>query len=138
MTRTVRFSAVAAILLVAAALVWAQPGATRGRPGGGMGVGVEQTLGFLALHPEVGLTDVQLVDLRAALRDSYAEQQEMREAMQSGSVDFQMMREQMTAFREDVMASVAEVLSDEQIQTFEAAMEQMQSARGQGRRRGDR
>ncbi|MFH1567035.1 MAG: hypothetical protein ABIL09_03480 [Gemmatimonadota bacterium] len=134
MTRSLKIAAAGALLVLAATLVWAQP---RGQGGGGRmggpGMNAEQTLGYLALDPGIGLTDPQLINLRNALREPYKKQMEARTAMRSGDADFQAMREQMMATRAELTAAVAGVLTPEQNQKFTTAMEQMQQARGQGR-----
>ena len=134
MTRSLKIAAAGALLVLAATLVWAQPRGEGGPPGGrsGPGMNAEQTLGYLALSDEIGLTDPQLISLRNALRAPYKKQMEARQAMRSGNADFQAVREQMLATRTELTAAIAGVLTPEQNQEFTKAMEQMQQGRGPG------
>jgi hypothetical protein len=108
MTRTKKILAFAcAASALALSLAWAQPGGDRG--GGSRGGGflsADQLLGVAALHPDIALSDEQLLKLRAGLQESYAEQLQMREALRSGAVDFSEMREIASEMRKEMMAAV--------------------------------
>lgn len=138
------------LFLFTALPLLAQPGGDRpGRGfGGGMGRGMspDQLLGLLALDEKFALTDEQLTQLRAKLKGSYAKQRDMMEEMFSGDGDFESMRENMAALREEVMQATSEVLDEDQGARLEAHMEEMRSrvgrfgggrgGRGAGRGRG--
>ncbi len=136
MTRTLRLAAAAALLLFAASLVWAQPGGGQRRPGGAMGMGAGAILGYLALDPDIGLSNEQLIALRESLRPAYLEQMELREDLQSGAVDFRDLGETMADQRKAVMERIAEVLTEDQQKTMDDRMEEMRSRAGRGRRPG--
>ena len=90
---------------------------------------------YLALDPEVNLTDVQLIQMRTALRSSYRDQLKMREEMRGGGAgegDPQRLREEMAAMREGLMKVVKANLTEAQYATFSAAQERLQGSRGQG------
>lgn len=139
MTRTLKVATVS-LLLLAASLAWSQPrggqGMAGGRMGGGTGMSAEQILGFLALDPDIDLTDTQLVELRASLRRIYQGQLELRENLRSGAVDFQGLREEIVTLRTELMDQVKGVLTEEQQQKLGAAQEAMQSRASRGRRPG--
>lgn len=129
-------------LLVALPAI-AQPGGGgggRGMGGGGgrgmMGGGLspEQVLGMLAFDDEYAVTDEQLVKLRAGLKATYVKQQNMMADMASGG-DWQAMRETMREnmenMREEVMATLGQVLNEEQLTKFNQQMEEAQARRGQ-------
>ena len=128
MTRTLKMITAATLLLLAAALAWSQPrsgqggqGMQGGRMGGGMGLSAEQLLG-----------------LRSSLRDVYQDQLEMRQDMRSGDVDFQQMREEMTALRAELMTRINGVLDEDQQKKLQARLEEMQTQGGRERRPGGR
>lgn len=121
--------AVLAMLLCALSLSWAQGGRRGG--GGGGGLSAEQLLGHLALSPDILLTDEQLVNVRNALRASYAEQLNMREAMRGGSIDMREMQNTMADMRKSMLAAVGKVLSREQVARMQVGIDQM-SGRGRG------
>lgn len=120
---------VLAMLLCALSLSWAQGGRRGG--GGGGGLSAEQLLGHLALSPDILLTDEQLVNVRNALRASYAEQLNMREAMRGGSIDMREMQNTMADMRKSMLAAVGKVLSREQVARMRVGIDQM-SGRGRG------
>lgn len=122
---------VLAMLLCALSLSWAQGGRRGGGGGGGGGLSAEQLLGHLALSPDILLTDEQLVNVRNALRASYAEQLNMREAMRGGSIDMREMQNTMADMRKSMLAAVGKVLSREQVARMRVGIDQM-SGRGRG------
>ena len=67
-----RLTLAATVLLLLLSLSWAQDW-RRGGGGGGGGLSPEQLLGYLALSPDIMLTDEQLLNARNVLRASYAE-----------------------------------------------------------------
>ena len=139
------------LLALGAATVQAQPqrgGGSRGMP---RGPGVEQVLAFLAFDESVAVSDKQLVEIRAALRDVYARQQEMgqamREARSASQGDFEAMREMFMSLREEMGqlqeetdAKLAELLTAEQSTALKAHVEEVAARRqqqfGGGGRRG--
>ena len=137
MNRALKILAAAvAILTLAFSVSWSQPGGggrSRGGGGGG-GMSAEQLLGFLALNPEVALGDEALLALRAALRDTYAEQQEMRESFRGGGGDPQEVPKTMVAMRRDMMAAVNGILTEAQREILAASMDRQQGGRGGGGR----
>jgi len=140
MKRTFRAALAATFLLLVGAMAWAQPqrggqGMPGGRMGGGMGMPVEMVLGQLALDPEIELSDEQLLQLRASLRDLYQEQAQMREDTRSGDVDFRQMREIMAGFREDLTAALSAVLTEDQLGKYEEAVKNARQSMGQRPRR---
>jgi hypothetical protein len=134
MTRTKKILAFAcAASALALSLAWAQPGGDRG--GGSRGGGflsADQLLGVAALHPDIALSDEQLLKLRAGLQESYAEQLQMREALRSGAVDFSEMREIASEMRKEMMAAVQEVLTEEQAEALRGVMASAGGRRGGG------
>ena len=140
MKRTFRAALAATFLLLVGAMAWAQPqrggqGMPGGRMGGGMGMPVEMVLGQLALDPRIELSDEQLLQLRASLRDLYQEQAQMREDTRSGDVDFRQMREIMAGFREDLTAALSAVLTEDQLGQYNEAVESARQSMGQRSRR---
>ncbi|MBQ36938.1 MAG: hypothetical protein CME04_11155 [Gemmatimonadaceae bacterium] len=133
MTRTTKILiAAVAVSLLALSLAWAQPGGRRGGGGGGGGMSAEQLFGYLALSPDIMLNDEQVLNVRHALRPSYADQLAMRDAMRGGTLDFQEVRETMADMQKDMIAAVSGSLSKEQNETLKGAMARM----GGGGRRG--
>jgi len=141
MTRTRKLTLGAALLLLASSLVWAQPGGRGAMPrrndagghmGGGMMLSPEQALGILALDPELGVTDKQLLDLRAALREAYLDQQQLQADMRGGEMDFQAAREMMEGQREKVTTALSGVLTAEQLAAFQQHLENRRPMRGGG------
>ena len=130
MNRPKRTLAIASVVvLVALSLSWAQ-GSRRGGGGGG-GLSAEQLLGFMALSPDVLLTDEQLLNARNALRGSYGDQMNLRRSAQSGA-DPVKMQADIAALRKKMIAAANSVLTREQAARLKPAIERL----GGGQRRG--
>ena len=139
------------LFAIGTAAVEAQPqrgGGSRGMP---RGINIEQVLAFLAFDESVAVSDKQLVEIRAALRDIYARQQKMnqamREARSASQGDFEAMREvfmplreEMGQLQEETDARLAELLTAEQGAVLKAHVEEVAARRqqqfGGGGRRG--
>ena len=122
------------MLLLALSFSWAQGGRRGG--GGGGGISAEQLLGYLALSPDILLTDEQLLNARNALRASYARQMDMRRSGRDSSVDPVEMRKQMTEMQESMIAAVSALLTREQNVRLNTGLEQMGGGGGRGGRGG--
>ncbi len=124
-------------LLVALPAVAQPGGGGRGQGGGrgmmGGGLSPEQVLGMLAFDDRFAVTDEQLVKLRAGLKNTYVKQQSAMVDMAGG--DWQAMREamreHMETVREEVMATLGQVLNEDQLSKFNQQMEEAQARRGQ-------
>ena len=113
------------LALVVATLAWSQSGrGTRqgGKrpPGGGARteLSAEMAVGIVALSPQIGATDEQLLGLRNALAETYRKQTEIRSAMLSGEADFQTAREDMHRLHDEIVQKTAELLDDAQDASF--------------------
>lgn len=132
MKRTTTILATASLmLLLALSFSWAQGGR---RSGGGGGMSAEQLLGYLALSPDILLTDEQLLNARNALRSSYAKQMDMRGSARDSSIDPAEMRKQMTEMQQSMIAAVSALLTREQNVRLKTGLEQMGGGGGRGGR----
>lgn len=98
-----------------------------GRGGGGARVSPEQILGILAFNDALNVSDEQLLQARAALKESHTEQQEMFQAMRDGEIERDEIREKMMAMRGKILTQVSAILDEEQV---EALKKHMASQRG--------
>jgi len=121
----------------------AQPGGGGGMRGMRGGVRAEQILSYLAFDEKIVVSDEQLLKLRAALKESYAKQQEMtktiRAEMEANDGDFDAVREKMMEMREEVgktteamKESVAAVLNKKQNKLLNKHMKKLEERRGRG------
>ena len=124
--------AVSAMLLLALALAWAQPGRRSG--GGSSGVTAEQILGYLALSPDIMLNDEQLLHARNALRGPYGRQMQLREEMRSPNTDRQAVQASLEELQRSMIGAASAVLTRQQSDRMKAAVEQMGGRRGSFRR----
>lgn len=104
-----------------------QGGRGGGGGGGGARVSPEQILGILAFNDALNVSDEQLLKARAALKESYSEQQEMFQAMRGGEIERDEIREKMMAMRGKILSQVSAILDKDQV---EALKKHMASQRG--------
>lgn len=135
-----------AMLMAASCDVWAQPqgggqGGQRGQRGqGGQRGGVqvqrflpvEQVLTYLAFNENVGLSDEQLVKVRASLKGVYTERQELQRSLR-GSNDQQAAMQQVRALRMEMTQGLNAILNEDQVKGLQEMMQRM-GQRGQGQR----
>ena len=127
-------AAATVLLLVALSLSWAHGGG-RGGGGGGEGLSPEQLLGYLALSPDIMLTDEQLLNARNVLRASYAEHLSIRNSMGGGNNDVREAQRVMAELQKTMTDAVSVLLSKDQRARMKTGIEQTSSrGRGRGRR----
>ena len=93
---------------------------------------VEQTLGFLAFHEKIGLTDDQLLEVRNELKTVHKKRAELMEGMQGGEGGRQAMMEQVRALRGEMVDKLTSLLNAEQNKALDEYMERMRSFGGRG------
>ena len=129
------------ISLVSSWSATAQPGGGGGFGGGrGMmrgGAAPEQILGLLAFDEKMAVSDEQLVQLRAALREPYEKQRKMQEDLRASfaeggaeEMDWEALRETMMAMRTELMETVAGVLDEGQVEALKKHLQDQQARRG--------
>jgi hypothetical protein len=89
---------------------------------------LEQTLGYLAFDPDMGLTDGQLVKVRNALNSVREAREKLAETMRSGG-DRQQMMSDVGKLRTDMFDRIKAVLDDRQDALLDDHLEQMRRNR---------
>ncbi len=136
-----------AMLMVSSSDMWAQPqrgGQGQGQRGQGQRGGVqvqrflpvEQALTYLAFNENVGLSDEQLVKVRASLKGVYAKRQELQRSLR-GSNDQQAAMQKVRALRMEMMQGLTAILNEDQTKVFQEQMQRM-GQRGQRGGQGQR
>ena len=129
-----RLALAAATVILTLSLSWAQDW-RRGGGGGGGGLSPEQLLGYLALSPDIMLTDEQLLNARNVLRASYAEHLSIRNSMGGGNTDVREAQRVMAELQKTMTDAVSVLLSKDQRARMKTGIEQTSSrGRGRGRR----
>ena len=84
------------------------------------------------------VSDAQLLQARAALKESYTEQQEMFQAMRSGAIERDEIREKMLAMRGKILTQISAVLDEDQVEALKKHMASQRGGRGGRGERGGR